>query len=223
MPLVVLDQCLGVPSREACLGGFSWLRSLTMNGHRKTVKRFHESGDCHELTFSCYRRMPLLTNDVWSHLLAESLDLAVQGQSCRLVAYVLMPEHVHILIQPTTHDFRIDLFLKALKAPFSRRIKKRLEEAHDPLLSKLTIRERPGVHCFRFWQEGGGYDRNLRSEKAVQAAMDYIHDNPVRRQLCERAADWRWSSARYYHEDRHSGAVMTTPPTIHGLTWDFLL
>ncbi len=57
-----------------------------MNCHRKTVKRFHEPGDCHELTFSCYRRMPLLNGDDRKRLLAESLDLAVQGQSCRLIA-----------------------------------------------------------------------------------------------------------------------------------------
>jgi Transposase IS200 like len=88
-----------------------------MRGHRKTVKRFHEPGDCHELTFSCYRRIPLLTNDDWPNLLAESLDHAVQGQSCRLIAYVFMPEHVHILIQPVSRNAGIDLFLKALKTP----------------------------------------------------------------------------------------------------------
>jgi hypothetical protein len=55
-----------------------------MNGRRKTVKRFHEPGDCQELTLSCDRRIPLLTNDDWRHFLAESLDHAVHGQSCRL-------------------------------------------------------------------------------------------------------------------------------------------
>ncbi len=133
-----------------------------------------------------------------------------------------MPEHVHILIQPTTHDVRIDLFLKALKAPFSRRIKKHMGDAGDPLLANLSVRERPGVYCFRFWQEGGGYDRNLWSGKAVQAAIDYIHENPVRRRLCERPADWRWSSARHYQEDRQGATGRETPPTIRGLTWDFV-
>ena len=194
-----------------------------MSGHRKTVKRFHEPGDCHELTFSCYRRMPLLANDEWRHLLAESLDRAVHGQSCRLIAYVFMPEHVHILVQPTFHDVRIDLLLKVMKAPFSTLIKRRLEAAGSPLLERLTVRERPGVYRFRFWQEGGGYDRNLRSVKSVEAAVTYIHENPVRRQLCETAADWRWSSARDHHEDGQGGRRVEGPPTIHGLTWDFFV
>ena len=93
----------------------SWLHSTAMSAHRKTVKRFHEPGDCHELTFWCYRRIPLLTNDEWRQLLAESLDRAVHGQSCRLIASVFMPEHVHILIQPTSHEVRMDLFLKMKK------------------------------------------------------------------------------------------------------------
>ena len=86
--------------------------------------------------------MPLLTDDDWRQLLAESLDLAVRGRTCRLIAYVFMPEHVHILIQPTTHDFRIDLFLKAIKTPFSSRIKKRLEDAGSPV-TKLRVFRQP--------------------------------------------------------------------------------
>src|SRR4051812_8453022 len=110
-----------------------------MSGHRKAVKRFHEPGDFHELTFSCYRRMPLLTNDEWRRLLAESLDLAVRGGACRLIAYVFMPEHVHVLVQPETHHVRVDLLLKAIKAPFSSRIRRKLEDARSPLLDRLTV------------------------------------------------------------------------------------
>jgi REP-associated tyrosine transposase len=166
--------------------------------------------------------MPLLTNDDWRNLLAESLDRAMIAQSCRLIAYVFMPEHVHVLVTPAGHGARIDLLLKAIKGPFSARIRRLLEEVGSPLLSKLTIRERPGVHCFRFWQEGGGYDRNLRSEVAVMAAMNYIHENPVRRGLCRGSTDWRWSSARHYRDDGRLSEHLA-PATIHGLTWDFFV
>jgi hypothetical protein len=57
--------------------------------------------------------------------------------------------------------------------------------------------------------------------KAVEAAVAYIHENPVRRQLCDRAADWRWSSARHYEHDGPGANRLEVPPTIHGLTWDF--
>ncbi len=63
---------------------------------------------------------------------------------------------------------------------------------------RLTVRERPGTECFRFWQEGPGFDRNLYSPEALASSLEYIHNNPVGRELCRHAVDWKWSSARYY-------------------------
>ncbi len=50
----------------------------------------------------------------------------------------------------------------------------------------------------RFWQPGGGYDRNITSTKVLRAVIDYIHANPVRRGLVSAAEEWEWSSARWY-------------------------
>lgn len=73
-----------------------------------------------------------------------------------------------------------------------------LVEHGSPLVKQLTVRERPGKTCFRFWQEGTGFDRNLFSAAALSASMDDIHMNPVKRGLCEKAIDWKWSSARFH-------------------------
>lgn len=191
-----------------------------MAAHRKKVRRFHEPGDFHESTFSCYRRLQLLTRDDWQTWLAERIDMAMIAHECRLVAYVFMPEHVHLLLFPTRGDANVGAILKSVKTPFSSRARRHLEQADDPLLSTLTVQERPGVTCFRCWQEGGGYDRNLRSQKAVLAAIDYIHENPVRRGLSEQAWNWRWSSARHYREE-HAAQCACGPPKIHGVPWDF--
>ena len=72
----------------------------TEDGYRKRVKHFHEPGDLHELTFSCYHRIPLLTNDTWRKLLSESIDVAGEKHRFRLLAFVYMPEHVHLLVHP---------------------------------------------------------------------------------------------------------------------------
>jgi hypothetical protein len=108
-------------------------------------------------------------------------------------------------------------YLKQLKQPFS----KLLKGASSPLLKRLTVRERPGKMCFRFWQEGTGYDRNLFTPAAIQASLDYIHNNPVQRGLCRKAVDWKWSSARYYLLDP-PGEQFPDLPHIHGLqdAWD---
>ncbi len=170
-------------------------------GYRKRVKHYHTPGDYHELTFSCYQQRPLLTNDTWRGMLAEAIDRAIANHQFRLHAFVFMPEHVHLLVYPEQPEPRIDGLLKAIKRPFSYRIKQLLIEADSPLLRTLTIRERPGKTTFRYWQEGPGYDRNLETAKAVMAAIEYIHHNPVKRGLCQSIGEWKWSSARFYLSD----------------------
>ena len=50
----------------------------------------------------------------------------------------------------------------------------------------------------RFWQPGGGYDRNVEQLGTLRSMIDYIHANPVRRDLIQRVVEWEWSSARWY-------------------------
>jgi putative transposase len=184
--------------------------------HRKLVKHYHEPGDLHELTFSCYHQLPLLTNDSWREQLARTLDTA--GEECQfeLVAFVFMPDHVHLLVAPSGPDPAIDRYLAKIKQPFSKWVKQQLTDSESTLLDRLTIQERPGKTCFRFWQEGPGYDRNLSTPTVIEAAIDYIHLNPVRRGLVKRAVDWRWSSASWYLRNP-SRQQPPGLPTIHGL------
>ena len=166
--------------------------------HRKLVKHFHEPGHLHEFTFSCYQRRALLTNDSWLQRLARTLDEAGRVEQFDLIAFVLMPEHVHLLTYPRPLKPSFGTYLARIKQPFSKQTKEILDAERSPLVAQLTVQERPGKTSFRFWQEGPGYDRNIFSNSAMTASIDYIHNNPVRRGLCDRAIDWPWSSARYY-------------------------
>ena len=148
-------------------------------------------------------------------MLAESMDRAMHGHHYRLTAFVFMPEHVHLMIYPLPEADTIDALLKAIKRPFSYRVKQLLIQSNSPLLERLTVHQRPGVKTFRYWQEGPGYDRNVGKPCTALAAIDYLHHNPVRRGLVERATDWRWSSARSILSDapqQHPGL-----PTLHSL------
>jgi putative transposase len=61
-----------------------------------------------------------------------------------------------------------------------------------------SCRQPNGEVHYRFWQRGGGYDRNVIESATVHQMIEYIHANPVRRGLVEQATDWLWSSARFY-------------------------
>src|SRR5438876_5773909 len=112
-----------------------------------------------------------------------------------------MPEHVHLLVFPLDIEPAIAGYLAAVKRPVSADAKRDLHRAGSPLLKRLTVRERPGKDAFRFWQEGPGYDRNLQQAATVMSSIEYIHMNPVRRNLVTQARLWKWSSARYYESD----------------------
>lgn len=189
---------------------------MSQSNHRKNFKRAHEPGDFHELTFSCHQRRKLLNRPEWLTHFSTCIDNACAECEIDLVAFVFMPNHVHLLTYPRRKEPDFGYYLARLKQPFSSHVKGLLAATRAPLLEKLTVRERPGKTCFRFWMEGPGYDRNIFSPDAIRHSIDYIHMNPVRRGLCDRAVAWKWSSARYYHLDPPK---MQFPglPFVHGL------
>src|SRR5689334_1023452 len=94
--------------------------------------------------------------------------------------------------------------LKAIKEPVGRRAMAYLGQHRPDWLPRLT-RERGGRRERLFWQSGGGFDRNITEPRTLRSMIDYIHQNPVRRGLVERAADWAWSSAGWYEGDATCG------------------
>ena len=147
-------------------------------------------------------------------MLSRRLDAAVAGHGFQLVAFVFMPEHVHVDVFPVGPEATVAGLLAAIKRPHSFRVKKLLEARAAPLLHELTIVERPGKQSFRFWQEGGGYDRNITSLPVLLASVDYLHANPVRRGLCAEPGQWKWSSWNHYH--RPDLPPDPDLPTVHG-------
>jgi putative transposase len=141
----------------------------------------NEPGHAHALTFSCEGRRALLEPDRAKQLLIEGLSAARRKKGFDLWAYVIMPEHVHLLIWPRERPYSISAILKAIKQPVS-----------------FRAREAGLTEGVSFWLPGGGFDRNLTNPKAVHAEIEYMHANPVRRGLCVRPTDWGYSSARFW-------------------------
>jgi putative transposase len=167
--------------------------------HRKRVRHYEVLQQARFLTFSCYQRWPLLLSAEWCAMLCASLEQAVRRQGFLLLAYVFMPEHAHLVVVPWEAEAgTVSELLYAIKRPMSYRVKVAMEAKRDPRLGELMVRERPGKMAFRFWQEGPGHDRNLRDVEALGEAIAYAHLNPVKRGLCTKPEEWRWSSARQY-------------------------
>jgi putative transposase len=159
--------------------------------YRRKLERHSVSGTARFLTFSCFGRMPLFGNDRIKDRFVDHLCRATEAWSVSVLSWVIMPEHVHLVVLP--EGVPMDRFLRSLKTPFAREVIQRWRDLNAPVLSRTQASE--GSH--RFWQVGGGYDRTVMGDELLEK-IRYCHANPVTRGLCSRSIDWSWSSARSY-------------------------
>jgi putative transposase len=154
------------------------------------LKRYQNEGHYHFITFSCHQRLPYLNSDHARIVFEETLEGVRKKHDLSVFGYVLMPEHVHLLIsepklQPLATTMRV------LKGETSKRLKGDREQ---------------------FWQRRY-YDFNVITHKKYVEKLRYMHRNPVQRGLIAKAEDWQWSSFRHYltgHQSRieiESGTV----------------
>ena len=115
-------------------------------------------------------------------------------------------EHAHLLVCPRDEEYSISPFLESLKKSVARHAILHLRRDNPGGLKYLAMgqRNRP----YRFWQAGGGHDRNLVTAKVIHWALAYIHNNPVRRNLVGNPADWPWSSAGDWMEHRQGPVTL---------------
>jgi putative transposase len=123
--------------------------------------RYQNSGQFHFITFSCYRRLPLLGTEEGYTTFERELEAIRQRYEFVVAGYVLMPEHVHLVVSEPKNG-SLATALQVLKQETSKALKK--------------------LGDTQFWQRRY-YDFNVRSEAKTTEKLKYMHRNPVRRGL----------------------------------------
>jgi putative transposase len=141
----------------------------------RRLKRYHQARDLHFLTFSCYRRQPLLASAQAKKLFEIALEKSRVHYGFFVTGYVVMPEHVHLLISEPERG-TLASAVQAIKQSVSRKMI--TTDGH-------------------FWQTRY-YDFNVYTPHKRIEKLRYIHRNPVKRGLVERPDEWQWSSFRHY-------------------------
>jgi len=137
------------------------------------LKRYQQADDLHFVTFSCYQREAYLRSPAARSLFEASLEKMRLRYGFFVVGYVVMPEHVHLLLSEPPQE-PLAMALKSLKVSVAKQ-----------------SQERP------FWQPRY-YDFNVYTERKRIEKLKYMHRNPVKRGLVERPEDWQWSSFRHH-------------------------
>jgi putative transposase len=170
---------------------FGRVRVLTLQ--RNPLKRHYGRGDLHFVTFSCYRRRPLLSKAHARDCFVKTLDLVRSQNKFLLLGYVVMREHVHLLVSEPVEK-NLSKSLQVLKQRVSRTLlKKRRKVASTQLILGFAFTEQEK----HFWQRRF-YDFNVWSEAKFKEKLNYMHANPVKKGLVLHAKDWPWSSWSYY-------------------------
>ena len=139
----------------------------------KGLVRYQQAGDLHFVTFSCSGRRPFLANPTTRNIFERSLETMRIRYHFAILGYVVMPEHVHLLVSEPKN------------APLSKAIQ----------ALKLSVaverNQRP------FWQ-ARYYDFNVFTHAKRVEKPKYMHRNPVARGLVAEPDAWAWSSFRHY-------------------------
>jgi putative transposase len=159
------------------------------------LKHFDHEGRARFITFCTNRRLPILTNDVFRQVVHEEIFAFCRESRTRLLSYVIMPEHVHVVIVPP-EQLQVGPAIGSLKRSIAKRIVASLRTTDSELIRTLEVK-RSGEVRVAFWLKRC-FDHNCRTEESVWRCVNYCHWNPVTRGLVAVPERWRWSSYSYY-------------------------
>jgi len=170
------------------------------------LHHYNTPGHAHELTFSCYHKREYLRDSTACNLLLAELQKAREEHQFKLWAYVCMPDHVHALLWPLNTAYSIAKILNDVKGRMVKEYRDYVLSNKPDLFNRFAFVDNSKKRTvFRFWQAGGGFDRNFRDARAIYNSIRYIELNPVKKGLAATPEEYRWSSA--WARKRNEGLV----------------
>lgn len=179
------------------------------------IRRYLEEGAIYFVTSITSKRKPIFKDEKYANLLLATIEYFKYYLEYVVLAYVVMFDHFHLLIQPSDkHD--ISKIMQSIKGNFARRYNQILYENKDTNSTRnrdLSLGydedniDMEGSKHHKYpavWQQSF-YDEMVRDERDFNNKIEYIHNNPVKAELVENQGDYRFSS---YHQ--YNGVVRNT-------------
>jgi len=162
----------------------------------------------HFITTNCYKRQPLLGSAQARDLFLQVLEQIRRMYGFVVVGYVVMPEHVHLLISEPRRG-SISTVMQALKQSFTHKVIRRV---------KASINSSPGslwnmpLDHGHVWQRRF-YDFMVFTHRKRVEKLRYMHRNPVKRGLVLEPQQWPWSSYQFYACDEQGPVLVNEQQT----------
>jgi len=154
-----------------------------------------DEGNPQFYTATILKWMNLLRPEKYKMVIIDSLKYLVKEKRVILYAYVIMDNHIHLIWKPTPLFSLKHTQLSFMKFT-AQRIKRDLELNNPEILSKFLVLKRD--RKYQFWQRNA-LGIELYTDKVLIQKMNYIHNNPVKKEMCGEDIDYRFSSAKFYN------------------------
>ena len=166
-----------------------------------------EAGKIYFFTATIYKWIPILQNDQLKEIVLHSLKYMVAKSAINLYAYVIMPNHIHLMLKPLNNSDYKNIQLSLMRFT-AQKIKFYLIDHDSPELVKFEVNSRD--RKYQFWQRNP-LAVEMYSREVIEQKLDYIHRNPVtgKWKLAARDLDYVYSSIRFYEEDESTHAFLT--------------
>jgi putative transposase len=162
------------------------------------LPRFHVEGYVYYITTVTYNRLPIFTRPSFIIPLIDSLNFYHYKHDFKLLGYVIMPDHIHLLIWPFGESTISDI-MRGYKEFTAKRIVRQAEaENTEEWIAAFRQAGRDtGRSNNKVWQDSY-WDTNIYTERFLRQKLNYIHHNPIRAGLVDRPEDYVYSSYRNY-------------------------
>ncbi len=145
----------------------------------------------HFVTFGVYKHIPVFKSKICAEEFLLNLRHYCDGEKCLLHGYVIMPDHIHLLVEVDSSANISDL-IRDIKKYFTHLVRTRLCDKLPVNINSFRQND-----TFQFWERG--FDEvTISSDKIFWVKLKYLHNNPVKAGIVSKAEDYGFSSARGY-------------------------
>ncbi len=159
------------------------------------------------ITSTIMNWIQIFNSESYYDLLFQNLVFYQSKYEMEIIAYVLMPEHFHLISKAKA----LGKAIQAFKSYTAKKIIEKLYiDKNYPVLDelrKLKLKYKIDSE-FQIWQEGA-HPQEIQNNLILKQKTEYIHNNPVKRGLVDNQEDWEYSSARFYLMGTKSDLIIT--------------
>lgn len=152
-----------------------------------SLRHYDTAGTARFVTFSTYKRIRALEDDRLKQILIDELIELRNKHKVKILGYVIMPDHVHLVLDPPD-GVELGRLIGQLKSKSARRYFELRSDMSRSVPKVLWLRR-----C---------YDHNCRDTDSVVEKIRYCHNNPLKKRLEVEPGQWKWSSYRWYQGNR---------------------